>query len=143
MDDHRRTAPGMQRRGKAEVILGAGALAMAAGAFAGHLLAPDKVADHYGWVHDRWYQREIGAFNAGLGYGIIAYARGRSEDAFLGSQDSGHGAGMAEGSPVGFGAVVQGEGGAGVAGVGVVEELAEFVDGGGVSWCGERVEADV
>jgi hypothetical protein len=36
-------------------------------------------------VRDRWYQREIGAFNAGLGYGIIAYARGRREEAFLGS----------------------------------------------------------
>jgi hypothetical protein len=52
-----------------ELALGAGALAMAVGAFAGHALAPDRVADHYGWVRDRWYQREIGAFNAGLGYG--------------------------------------------------------------------------
>lgn len=68
-----------------ELALGAGALAMAVGAFAGHALAPDRVADHYGWVRDRWYQREIGAFNAGLGYGIIAYARGRKEEAFLGS----------------------------------------------------------
>ncbi|MDT5047875.1 MAG: hypothetical protein QOG75_3749 [Mycobacterium sp.] len=68
-----------------ELALGAGALAMAVGAFAGHALAPDRVADHYGWVRDRWYQREIGAFNAGLGYGIIAYARGRREEAFLGS----------------------------------------------------------
>jgi hypothetical protein len=58
---------------------------MAAGAFAGHALIPDKVADHYGWDRSRWYQREIGAFNAGLGYGIIAYARGRGDQAFLGS----------------------------------------------------------
>lgn len=68
-----------------ELTLGAGALAMAVGAFAGHLLAPRRVADHYGWVHDRWYQREIGAFNAGLGYGIVAYATGRKAEAFLGS----------------------------------------------------------
>ncbi|TMS54384.1 hypothetical protein [Mycobacterium sp. DBP42] len=68
-----------------ELTLGAGALAMAVGAFAGHLLAPRRVADHYGWVHDRWYQREIGAFNAGLGYGIVAYATGRKAKAFLGS----------------------------------------------------------
>jgi hypothetical protein len=68
-----------------ELALGAGALAMAVGAFAGYALAPDRVADHYGWVRDRWYQREIGAFNAGLGYGIIAYARGRKAEAFLGS----------------------------------------------------------
>jgi len=61
---------------------------MAVGAFAGHALVPERVADHYGWVHDRWYQREIGAFNAGLGYGIIAYARGRREEAFLGSWSS-------------------------------------------------------
>jgi hypothetical protein len=66
-------------------VLGAGALAMAAGAFTGHLLVPDRVADHYGWTRDRWYQREIGAFNAGLGYGVIAYARGRTDHAFLGS----------------------------------------------------------
>jgi len=58
---------------------------MAVGAFAGHALVPDRVANHYGWVRDRWYQREIGAFNAGLGYGVIAYARGRREEAFLGS----------------------------------------------------------
>lgn len=69
----------------AQKALGAGALAMAGGAFAGHLLIPDRVADHYGWVRDRWYQREIGAFNAGLGYGVIAYARGRPDQAFLGS----------------------------------------------------------
>jgi hypothetical protein len=71
-----------------ELALGTGALAMAVGAFAGHALVPERVADHYGWVHDRWYQREIGAFNAGLGYGIIAYARGRREEAFLGSWSS-------------------------------------------------------
>ncbi|MEW2482814.1 hypothetical protein AB0876_24805 [Mycobacterium sp. NPDC049093] len=75
----------MTKHGTAELVLGAGALAMAAGAFTGHVLAPGRVADHYGWVHDRWYQREIGAFNAGLGYGIVAYARGRRAEAFLGS----------------------------------------------------------
>ncbi|WP_319446125.1 MULTISPECIES: hypothetical protein [unclassified Mycobacterium] len=69
----------------AHKALGAGALAMAAGAFAGHLVVPDRVADHYGWPRNRWYQREIGAFNAGLGYGVIAYARGRTDQAFLGS----------------------------------------------------------
>jgi hypothetical protein len=72
-------------KSRGELALGAGALAMAFGAFAGHALVPERVADHYGWVRDRWYQREIGAFNAGLGYGIIAYARGRREQAFLGS----------------------------------------------------------
>jgi hypothetical protein len=46
-------------------------------------------------------------------------------------------------SSVGFDAVAQDEAGAGVDGVGVVEGLAEFVDGGGVPWCGERVEPDV
>ncbi|QLL05334.1 hypothetical protein [Mycobacterium vicinigordonae] len=65
--------------------LGAGALAMAVGAFTGHLVIPDRVADHYGWTRDRWYQRELGAFNAGLGYGVIAYARGHSDQAFVGS----------------------------------------------------------
>ena len=65
----------MRRSG--ELALGIGALAMAGGAFVGHALVPDRVADHYGWVRERWYQREIGAFNAGLGYGIVAYARGR------------------------------------------------------------------
>ena len=50
---------------------------------------------------------------------------------------------MVAGSSVGFGAVAQGEVGAGVDGVGVVEGVAEFVDGGGVSWRGQRVEADV
>ncbi|MCV7338272.1 MULTISPECIES: hypothetical protein [Mycolicibacterium] len=75
----------MSKHGTAELALGAGALAMAVGAFTGHVLAPERVADHYGWVHDRWYQREIGAFNAGLGYGIVAYARGRRAEAFLGS----------------------------------------------------------
>nr|WP_313775971.1 hypothetical protein [Mycobacterium sp.] len=44
---------------------------------------------------------------------------------------------------MGFDAVAQGQVGAGVDGVGVVEGLAEFVDGGGVPWCGQRVEADV
>jgi len=74
-----------RRRRTGELALGAGALAMSVGAFAGHALVPERVADHYGWVHERWYQREIGAFNAGLGYGIIAYARGRKQEAFLGS----------------------------------------------------------
>ena len=72
-------------RRASELALGVGALAMSLGAFAGHALVPGRVADHYGWVHDRWYQREIGAFNAGLGFGIVAYARGRREEAFLGS----------------------------------------------------------
>src|SRR4051794_29059099 len=74
-----------RRRRTGELVLGLGALGMAAGAFAGHGLVPERGADHYGWVHGRWYQREIGAFNAGLGYGIVAYARGRRQDAFLGS----------------------------------------------------------
>lgn len=75
----------MTKHSTAELALGVGALAMAVGAFTGHVLAPGRVADHYGWVHDRWYQREIGAFNAGLGYGIVAYATGRRAEAFLGS----------------------------------------------------------
>src|SRR6478752_2489191 len=50
---------------------------------------------------------------------------------------------MVAGSAVGFDAVAQREVGAGVDGVGVVEGVAEFVDGGGVPWCGQRVEADV
>ena len=79
------TGKSSRRRGTSELVLGVGALAMALGAFAGHALVPERVADHYGWVRDRWYQREIGAFNAGLGYGIVAYARGRREEAFLGS----------------------------------------------------------
>jgi hypothetical protein len=79
------TGKSSRRRGTSELVLGVGAVAMALGAFAGHALVPERVADHYGWVRDRWYQREIGAFNAGLGYGIIAYARGRREEAFLGS----------------------------------------------------------
>lgn len=79
------TTPAGWRWSVRETVLGVGAFAMAAGAFVGHLLAPDKVADHYGWARDRWYQREIGALNAGLGYGVIAHARGRSDAAFLGS----------------------------------------------------------
>jgi hypothetical protein len=75
----------MTKHSNAELALGVGALTMAVGAFTGHVLAPGRVADHYGWVHDRWYQREIGAFNAGLGYGIVAYATGRRAEAFLGS----------------------------------------------------------
>lgn len=75
----------MTKHSTAELALGVGALAMAVGAFTGHVLAPRRVSDHYGWVHDRWYQREIGAFNAGLGYGIVAYATGRRAEAFLGS----------------------------------------------------------
>ena len=39
---------------------------------------------------------------------------------------------------MGFDAVAQGQAGAGVDGVGVVEGVAEFVDGGGVPWCGSR-----
>ncbi len=73
------------RLGSGERLIGTGALAMAVGAFGGHLLAPDKVADHYGWARDRWYQREIGALNAGLGYGLVVYARGRDRDAFVSS----------------------------------------------------------
>ena len=37
-------------------------------------------------------------------------------------------------SAMGLGAVAQGQAGAGVDGVGVVEQLAEFVEGGGVPW---------
>ena len=44
---------------------------------------------------------------------------------------------------MGFRAVAQGEVGAGVDGVGVVEGAAEFVDGGGVAWRVKRVEPDV
>lgn len=77
--------PPQRSTGLAQKALGAGALALAAGAFAGHWVIPDRVADHYGWPRNRWYQREIGAFNAGLGYGVIAYARGRTDQAFLGS----------------------------------------------------------
>ena len=73
------------RLGSGEWLIGSGALAMAVGAFGGHLLAPDRVADHYGWERNRWYQREIGALNAGLGYGLVVYARGRDRDAFVGS----------------------------------------------------------
>jgi len=39
---------------------------------------------------------------------------------------------------VGFDAVAQGEAGAGVDRVGVVEDAAEFVDGDGVPWRGEE-----
>ncbi len=46
-------------------------------------------------------------------------------------------------SSVGFDAVAQGEAGAGVDGVGVVEDVAEFGDRGGVAWCGQWVETDV
>ncbi|WP_067972574.1 hypothetical protein [Mycolicibacter icosiumassiliensis] len=74
-----------RQNSRAQVALGAGALAMATGAFFGHLLVPDRVADRYGWNRDRWYQREIGAFNAGLGFGVLAYARGKTDAAFLGS----------------------------------------------------------
>lgn len=76
---------GRPRLRRGERIVGIGALAMAFGAFTGHALVPDRVADCYGWERNRLYQREIGAFNAGLGYGIIAWARGRQEEAFLGS----------------------------------------------------------
>jgi hypothetical protein len=85
VDNPRAATPLWRSTNRVQKALGAGALAMAAGAFAGHLLIPDRIADHYGWPRDRWYQREIGAFNAGLGYGVIAYARGRTEQAFLGS----------------------------------------------------------
>jgi len=44
---------------------------------------------------------------------------------------------------VGFHAVAQGERGAEIDGVGGVEGLAEFGDGGGVAWCGQRVDPDV
>jgi len=66
-----------------EVSLGAGAAAMAIGAFSAHLLAPDRVADRYGWSRERWYQREIGALNLGLAAGIIHTAHGRDNEAFL------------------------------------------------------------
>ncbi len=85
MDDGTTTGTLRCRAGRGQMAVGVGALAMAAGAFAGHWLIPDRVADRYGWPRDRWYQREIAAFNAGLGYGIIAYARGRTDQAFLGS----------------------------------------------------------
>ena len=44
---------------------------------------------------------------------------------------------------MGFDAVAQGQVGAGVDGVGVVEDVAEFGDGGGVPWRGQRVEPDI
>ena len=39
--------------------------------------------------------------------------------------------------------MAKGQAGAGLDGVGVVEDSAEFVVGGGVAWRGQRVEADV
>ncbi|WP_433172531.1 hypothetical protein [Actinoallomurus sp. CA-150999] len=66
-------------------ILVGGTMTMAGVAFFGHLLAPERMAAHFGWPEDRWYQREIGAFNAGLGWGVIQTLRGRPERAFLSS----------------------------------------------------------
>lgn len=68
-----------------ERAVGGGAFVMGVGAFVGHLIAPDRIADHYRWPRARWYQREIGAFNAGLAAGVSTYALGRREDAFIGS----------------------------------------------------------
>jgi hypothetical protein len=65
---------------RGELALAVGTVTMAAGAFLGHAVVPDQIANRYGWPHQRWYQREIGAFNAGLGYGVIAYARGRCQE---------------------------------------------------------------
>jgi hypothetical protein len=48
MDNRSTTTAVAWRWDAAEIVLGAGAVAMAAGAFMGHLLAPGKVADHYG-----------------------------------------------------------------------------------------------
>ncbi|MDF0531727.1 hypothetical protein P0W64_19500 [Tsukamurella sp. 8F] len=73
----------MTRENTVTIGLGAGALAMGLGAFAGHWLAPRRVADWYGWPESRWYQREIGAFNAGLAFGVARYALGRRERAFV------------------------------------------------------------
>ncbi|MBO2445961.1 hypothetical protein J4573_02560 [Actinomadura barringtoniae] len=64
-------------------VLAGGTLAMAGVAFFGHLVAPGGMAGYFGWREDRWYQREIGAFNAGLGIGMIRALRGRPEEAFL------------------------------------------------------------
>ena len=58
-------------------------------------------------------------------------------------QDSRHGALIGVRSWVGFHAVAQSECGAGVNGVGGVENLAEFGDEGGVAWCGQRAEPNV
>ena len=44
---------------------------------------------------------------------------------------------------MGFDAVAQGQAGAWIDGVGAVEDLAEFVDRGGVPWGGQRIEPDV
>jgi len=76
-------ADSAQARGRFEILIGAGATAMALGAFTAHLVAPNQVADRYGWAHDRWYQREIGALNLGLAVGVIHAARGRDNEAFL------------------------------------------------------------
>ncbi|MCW2650887.1 MAG: hypothetical protein QOE41_4985 [Mycobacterium sp.] len=48
MADHDRAVPTRRRWSRGELLLGAGAAAMAAGAFAGNLAVPDKIADHYG-----------------------------------------------------------------------------------------------
>lgn len=66
-----------------EIVLGTGASAMAVSAFGAHLVAPDRVADGYGWTRDRWYQREIGALNLGLAVGVVHAGRGRDNEAFL------------------------------------------------------------
>jgi hypothetical protein len=79
------TGQGVRKFSVGERALGAGAVTMAVGAFLGHAVFPDRVAAHYGWPRERWYQREIGAFNAGLAYGVVAYARGRHAEAFTGS----------------------------------------------------------
>lgn len=66
-----------------ERIVASGTLIMAAGAFLGHWLCPERIAAWYRWPPDRWYQREIAAFNAGIGYGVIELLRGKPERAFL------------------------------------------------------------
>lgn len=71
------------RPASGEKLVAAGTIAMATGAFFGHLLAPNVMADFFKWPRNRWYQREIGAFNAGLGYGVVELLRGRSETAFI------------------------------------------------------------
>jgi len=78
-DHHTTTTTNGQR------LLAAGTLGMASVAFLGHLLAPRAMAEQFGWPEDRWYQREIGAFNAGLGYGVIRALRGRPDTAFIAS----------------------------------------------------------